>query len=943
MGTASANLSSFTVQSANAASYDTTKLTEKDYADLKLFADEIDKATGNDKNIIRTELSSKYLDVLADKYARAKNSSLATKTTLKIDTLNTYLDYLKGAISERESLKNEQGVISKYFDFSRISLGQVKLVFVLTTQELEIAKTELQFETGNITSNEKTTQNAESAAAAAKQRAAALKEASCGALQSSSFIDCLDVAATWFIKTVLLEFGGFLSWLAASLLNTAMQVGVFGFKQFAPTEIYAVWVTVRQIISIFLFFAGLFVGFMAIIGKSEDFQRYIVALIIYGLFVNFSYPLVRVFIDMSNVVTFKIYTATLGPAVLSGDASSAGSRIVSSMGLTGLAASATAVQDGKATGAFVDKVSSTPGALAAVIYIFFSAYVIFICAVLIIVRTALLVFFIAISPILLVDTIVPVLGEKAGMLRGLFFSQLMVAPVFAIMLTLTLRFLEIFKIPEKLGGANIGAGNFLQNSAQAPSGIVFFNLIIMAIMLYLMLKATKATSGVVGDTITRYANKTAQMGGGLALGATAIAGGIAGRQGIGRAMNAIAHTEGAQRFKGNSWIGEKLVGGAEKLGGAKYDLRNLGATKALSGSLGLQLTGKGNQVGYVEAQEAMQKEVLKNAAKMTDDEARTNYLNRKFNSLGARVGKAASSTFGMDPNKTSGAKALADIEKADDKVMEQYINAGAKERARMMNDKANTQYVQRFGKIDQINESNLSEEDRNRLKSTLSAGVQKALTEKEKYDVNAKLRDDNRVADYVNADTQTRESMRAAAVNNKELLDKLDIMERYRSVDQSATDAITQKVAILQELKDTKLAGKVIERDAHSNSKSPSEAVTEKQRLYKEVTGSDMNTAVAEEHLAEAVAKKSGESPAKKAAREQDIALRQSQLAQNADLTQTMKNQIDQSADIARLLSLNVQTLGDVAKIIRTIAKNPPTGGGGTSGKSTSTPTPVTI
>lgn len=753
---------------------------------------------------------------------------------------------------------------------------------------------------------------------------------------------CLDAGATWIIKAILLEFAGFLAWLASTLLNTAMQVGVFGFKQFAPDQIYAVWITARDSISLFLFFAGLFVGFMAIIGKSEDFQRYIVALIIYGLFVNFSYPLVRVFVDMSNVVALKIYTTTLGPGVLSsGDASSAGSRIVSSLGLTGLAASATAVKDGKTAtnSAFTDRISSTPGALAAVIYILFSAYVIFMCAVLIIVRTALLVFFIAISPILLVDTIVPVLGEKAGMLRGLFFSQLMVAPVFAIMLALTLKFLNIFKVID----AQNTTGNFLQGAASpSSSGLVFFNLLIMAIMLYLMLKATKATSGVVGDTITRFANKSAQMGGGFALGATAVAGGIVGRQGIGRAMNAIARTEGAQRFKGNSWIGEKLVGGAEKLGGAKYDLRNLGATKALSGSLGLQFTGKGKQAGYVEAQEAMQKEVLKNAAKITDDEARTTYLDRKFDSLGARVGQTASFALGMDPNKTSGAKALADLEKTDDKVMEQYINASAKERAKMMNDKANMQYVQRFGKLDQINDSNLSEADKNRLKSTLSAGTQKALTEKEKYDVNAKLRDDNRVADYVNADTATRESMRAAAVNNKELLDKLDIMERYRSVDQSATDAIAQKVAILQELKDTKLAGKVIERDAHSNSKSPSEAVTEKQQLYKEVTGSDMTQAAAEEHLTEAVAKKSGESPAKKAAREQDIALRQSQLAQNADLTQTMQNQIAQSADIARLLNDNVQTLGDVAKILRTISRNSPTRSGGASTTSTSTPVPVT-
>ena len=576
---------------------------------------------------------------------------------------------------------------------------------------------------------------------------------------------CITEGMTWFVKSVLLEFVGFFLWASANLLNYAMYHGVFKFKDFAPDGIYAIWLVVRQIVSLFVFFAGLFIGFMAIIGKSEEFKKYIAFLVVFGLFVNFSYPVVRVFVDISNVVSLQIYQTTMGGGILADNATdSAGARIMTKMGLQGLVMSATAAKTGGVGTKFTDTITSLPGALAAVAFVGLAAYVLFMAAFLLIVRTALLVCIIIASPILLVDTVVPALGEKAQWLRGMFISQLFVAPVFTIMLALTLKFLDIFSTTA--GNPLNGAGNTLNSAASGGGVVVFFNLIMMLTMLFIMLKVTKAVAGGVGETVTKWAGKAGGLGVGVTAGMSMAGLGFAGRNTIGRAGEYLGQQGG---IIGD--LGRKMAGG-------KYDLRNLSTVQSLAQTAGISGMGRGVDKSRKEAETARNEENAKIAGGMDDEEERNQFLKRKFG---------------------AGSKELRNFAKEDDELLKSYINADDEKRKDMMDDPKNQRFTQRFDRLKNGDTSGMSDK------------IKTALDDKLAKDRAKEVRNTDRIANYLTSDQATRDSMynSALAANDKKLLDQLTVMNGL--VNQQFGTLTQASVAALG---DSALQAKVLANDS---------------------------------------------------------------------------------------------------------------------------------
>jgi len=631
----------------------------------------------------------------------------------------------------------------------------------------------------------------------------------CNFLATSSFIYCINDGLAWFIKSILLNIVGFFLWMSANLLNFAMYHGVFKFSEFAPKEIYNIWLVVRQIISLFVFFAGLFVGFMAIIGKSEEFKKYVVFLVVFGLFVNFSYPIVRVFVDISNVVSLQVYQTTLGDNILltdnpSGDGT-AGARIMSSMGLQGLVMSATSLPDKANAGGsgFIDQVTSLPGAIAIVGIVGSAAYILFMIAMMLIARTALLVCIIVASPILLVDTIVPALGEKAKWLRGVFISQLFVAPVFAIMLALTLKFLDIFSGLNKGPSALTGAG--------ANTTAVFFNLIMMLVMLWVMYKVTKTVAGSVGDTVTSWAGKAGGMGTGMALGAGAATLGFAGRNTVGR----LASNLGKKDW-GGGVLGNAAKSTFSKIGDASFDGRKFGIVQSVASTAGITNLGKGGQNGYTKNREEYEEKTFKRAGEIGNDEARAEYLGRRL-----PTGNLAKWTGRANENS----KAYNKFVKGDEDTMKQYVNADEEGRKKMVADEKNKKYLDRFSDVDKAPTDN-------KAIGKMSTETKTAYEAKVARDSAKEERNKERVANYLTADQSTRENLYANArqADDKKLLAQLDILDKLRGEHQPGT--ISKEMAITAGL-DEVIAEKVeandqlrkINIDAQNTQRASQEAV----------------------------------------------------------------------------------------------------------------------
>lgn len=443
-------------------------------------------------------------------------------------------------------------------------------------------------------------------------------DGTCSLFGASSIANCLSVGFQWIIKNILLEIGGFMVWLTANMFNYAIKIGVLEFSSWAPDSLYPIWLIVRQIVSLIIVFIGLYLGFMYILGK-DGFQKYIPWVIMFALFVNFSYPLVRTAIDLSNIISLKIYVSAVGSGVLEpSTASDAGSLIVSKLGLQGLAASAVSSKGG--TG-LVTSINSVPAALLAVCYVFYTAYIFFMVTALFVMRTAALVFLIVASPILLVDSVLPMLGERAKLVRKIFFEQLAIGPIFMLMLALTLKFLDVFSASGKLSASGLSGA---ASGTGADTIGVFFNILMMLIMLWIMLKVTKSTAGTLGE----YATSAMGTVGGFAVGAAAGGTGLLARKGLGGLAMKARDSKWVQNNQ-DSFLGRRAYNLSNTVANSTFDLRNSAVAQKYAGKMGISSgMGTGAKMGQEEYGKAKLKDAIERSSRIKTHHERDVYKDK---------------------------------------------------------------------------------------------------------------------------------------------------------------------------------------------------------------------------------------------------------------------------------------------------------------------------
>ncbi len=524
---------------------------------------------------IKKSVSSAYDQLVSD--------TNATPSYLEEVSLLKYQSYLQG---EFNNVNNSVLIMPKnrslYLDI--LSAYKNKANELGTAAHIRVSAERGIITGGQATSAQKeATANSEKTAAEIQKSLSKNSKCSFGLVGDMNLSACINEGVTWLIKNTLLQIAAFLVWLTANMFNYSIQIGVLNFKDWAPDTLYPIWIIVRQIVSLFIVFAGLYLGFLYIIGDEEGkFGRYMTKVVLFALFVNFSYPLARTAIDVSNIVSLKVYASAVGSqALISRDFmsfKSAGGLIMDRLGLQGLAASATSVTDAEKNGkGMLGEINSIPGALMAVAFTLYAAYIFFMVTAIMVTRTAVLVFITIASPLLLVDNVIPFLGDNAKKLRKLFFDQLIVGPVFMIMLALTLKFLEVFRL-----SSGSGISGMASPGTGGASIITFFNLLMMLIMLNIMIKVTKNIAGEIGNFAT---SKIAGAVGGLALGAATGGIGLAGRQVAGRAVAAA---------KSRGWVSKDPDSisnrFANTLTNSSFDLRN---SKVVAKGAGMAGFGSG--------------------------------------------------------------------------------------------------------------------------------------------------------------------------------------------------------------------------------------------------------------------------------------------------------------------------------------------------------------
>lgn len=441
---------------------------------------------------------------------------------------------------------------------------------------------------------------------------------------------CLDGLITFFIKTILLNFVTIFTWMFGMMFHYSIYFGVLNFETLVGgatiSPLLKIWEMVRNLVNLVVIFFGFGLAILYLINRGDNLKKFIPWLIVYVLFVNFSWTMSRTLVDYSNIATLKMYEIAVPNALantnLSFSGESAATMLMSRLGMQTLVTkitkgiSSTGTTDSATK--LEDNIKSTPVALLYVLMAGYLAYVFLIAAALFAIRSVLLMTFIVFSPFLLVDVALPWVGEYVGKARKLFYSQLAVGFIFMVFLFVALGVMDAINKGFELIKNPSGQSAALDVAA-SPGILSFFGLLVMLIVLHFMIKSVKMLSPMVGEATSVVAGAAL----GVASGGTA----FAARATLGAAASRFAGSATLDRMQG-SRIGRGLKTATNRVANGSMDLRNLSSVQSFAKKGGLKV-GESKSGGYSKDFELKSINISDKARGISDTVAREKFLASK--------------------------------------------------------------------------------------------------------------------------------------------------------------------------------------------------------------------------------------------------------------------------------------------------------------------------
>ncbi len=233
----------------------------------------------------------------------------------------------------------------------------------------------------------------------------------------------------WYVFTVFaLELAGALLKLSSDLFDFTTQKFILQISTLFQDEsgadsafVYGGWSVIRDLANIAAFFGAVYTGFRYITGSDGlDFKKAVTKLILYSLMVNFSFPIAKFLIDISNIISLQIYGGITdykaGAGLLS-------KNILSNLNLN-LIVSEVGSSKTSPTG-----FSSFSVMWLSIIYLVAAFGAFLYASLMILVRVFILFICVILSPLMFLNFAFPKLTDLHDKWRENFFGQIMFAPI----------------------------------------------------------------------------------------------------------------------------------------------------------------------------------------------------------------------------------------------------------------------------------------------------------------------------------------------------------------------------------------------------------------------------------------------------------------------------------------------------------------------------------
>ena len=255
-----------------------------------------------------------------------------------------------------------------------------------------------------------------------------------------------------------------------------------------------VWVVIRDLTSMFVIFSLLYYSILTIVGYGEGkVSKLIVKIFLAGIFINFSLFFVRVAIDASNLVSLQFYEA-----IAPGTSENIGTDAAfNSGGLSNVFLQSLKIQKvytassigGKGVDISAGIIFATIGGTIIMIT---AAFSLFAAAIAFTVRTAILLFVMAMSPVYFAGMIFPDIKTKVSdKIMSLFVGQLIFMPVYLLLMYVALRVISDPKFNAMFQPAATSAAN-------APYAYTWSSIIVQYTIAILFIDAPLAVAISLG-------------------------------------------------------------------------------------------------------------------------------------------------------------------------------------------------------------------------------------------------------------------------------------------------------------------------------------------------------------------------------------------------------------------------------------------------------------
>lgn len=407
----------------------------------------------------------------------------------------------------------------------------------------------------------------------------------------------------WLANYLLMIMSLLLS-MAAAALNTSIVITMH-IREFVDSTpvIYEVWKIIRDISGIFFIFVLLIAAIKIILGLDTKISEVIKNIVIAGVLINFSFFIVSVLIDASNIVSQTIYNAMIpnspavtmsdfGPAVSDGKGGSNGgikaltqkyfSNTPSKGSITDIFMQSLSVQslynkqlmnnnqykniDNNSSSGIMTMIKIILIAVVGSIIMFTSAVSFMIAAGAFIVRLVILLFLLAFSPIYFAGMVIPGIKEYVGDFKNQLQSQLIFMPVYLLLMYVALRVLNESKILGT-GYMQLYQGN-LGNSWAIDLIALGVNFALVIVILNIPLIGAMKLGGSATKLFSNLASK---------YGASNVwknVGSFAGRNTIGVSASMLNNSQGAKSFYANNpGLGRIVNNRLSKISGSGFGVK----------------------------------------------------------------------------------------------------------------------------------------------------------------------------------------------------------------------------------------------------------------------------------------------------------------------------------------------------------------------------------